>query len=122
MASDRNVRVGGVQISLAPCGRTADNRPAWTYMLVSPTFTHSASDLSGGVGAKHDRREMLVSLLSFLGACGEAYGAASRKHGLSFANISDDDNLNLFPLEVAAWAHQYSDELSILQCELEESK
>jgi hypothetical protein len=50
-----------------------------------------------------------------LDACGESYG-----YGLRTGQSGE--NADLFPEQVAEWAYQNSDELSMLACELEENK
>jgi hypothetical protein len=70
---------------------------------------------SGAMGG--NLQSGLESLLSFLGACAESYAYDIRRGG----DGTGGDNSDLFPLAVAEWAHQHSDELSMLACELSET-
>ena len=70
-----------------------------------PGLSYSDDDLQSGVGGG-SLQSGLESVLSFLGACVES-GA-------------DGDNTELFPANVREWAEQFSDEISMLACELEE--
>lgn len=77
-------------------------------------------DLSLGVGSFHEPLPKLIqsaleSLLSFLGAAAESYDYPRRTG-------RPGDNGELFPPAVAEWAYQNSDEIGLLQCELEEGK
>jgi hypothetical protein len=68
---------------------------------------------------------MMNSLLSFLGACGESYHYVSReshKNKKAFKEaLAQSENGSLFPQWIAEWASQNSDELGMLQCELDET-
>jgi hypothetical protein len=59
-----------------------------------------------------------ASMLAFLGACAEsrAYAARQRKDPM------DGENSGLFPANVGEWAESVSDELAMLQIEIEETK
>ncbi len=59
----------------------------------------------------------MESLLSFLGAAAESY----RFRGLDWDKIGPDDNATLFEKPVVEWAYQNSDEISILEYELQET-
>lgn len=65
-----------------------------------------------------DIRSAMESALAFLGASGESYASRIRRQE---TEIDPDGNEVLFPAPIPEWAHQYSDELSMLQLELEES-
>jgi hypothetical protein len=56
-----------------------------------------------------------VAILSFLSACAESRSYAERR-GLDAA---EGDNSSLFPENVGEWAQQMSDEISMLQMEIE---
>ncbi len=84
---------------------TADGQPDdWNY-----TNNDIQSGCQGG-----DLREGMLSLLSFLGAAGEAL-AYSDHHG------GPSENADLFPRHVSEWAAFNSDEISMAQLELEET-
>lgn len=57
----------------------------------------------------------LESLLCFLAACGESIAYGER------AGRGDGENADLFPRWVGEWARDNSDELSMLECELQEN-
>lgn len=102
------------EISIEAIGSTSDGRTRYRYFIDTPEFNHSGQNLKSGCGGG-SLQEGMESLLSFLGAAGEAYGYQMRTK-------RESDNSDLFPVNVMAWAYQNSDELSMLQCELEENK
>lgn len=59
----------------------------------------------------------LVSLLSFMSACGESYGYSIRK-GIP---LDESENGDLFPADVAKWCYMNQDELVMLSMEIEEN-
>lgn len=75
---------------------------------------HTGQDLKSGIGGGSLQQGM-VSLLSFLAACGESYGYKLRTG-------RDGENYDLFPPAIAEWAYQNSDELSTLEIDIEESE
>lgn len=97
------VKIGDVTLSIQDTGlRTPDNRTVYEYFIDGPGWTHSANDLKSGCGGG-TLQEGMESLLSFLGAAAESY--------------PDGENSDLFP----AWAHQNSDEITLLGIELKET-
>lgn len=115
------VRIGDAWISIKFNGATNDGRARYRYFIDLPDGTeHSANDLQSGCGGGSLQGGM-ESLLSFLGACAESvrYGTKYDKFG---DGTDDDSNADLFPATIAEWAYQNSDEISMLQCELEENK
>jgi hypothetical protein len=107
------VRVADSYISIEEAGSTSDGHTRYRYYIDTPTFEHSGSDLKSGVG-NGTLQIGLASLLSFLCACAEGYNSALRTR-------RQNDNGDLFPLQVAEWAYQNSDELAMLGCELDET-
>lgn len=76
---------------------------------------HLITDYHPGRGASIER--MFGDILSFLGACAE-----SRSYAESMRwNAMEGENSELFPENVGQWAQQMSDEIAMLQCEIEES-
>lgn len=109
------VCIGNATISIAEHGRSADNRPRYRYWIDRPNLpTYESADLSGGVGAPHNVREGMESLISFLGACAEsvAYGERSGRPG---------ENADLFPPEIGAWAAEHADDLAMMECDIQEN-
>lgn len=92
-----------------------EDRTTYAYNIRRPfrtgTLTETGRDLRTGVGKVGTAREMLGSLLSFLGAAAESY-AHSGPFDMS-------ENGDLFSAPIVEWAHQCSDELSMLQFEIE---
>lgn len=98
------VTVGDSVISIHPIGAER-----WEYWIDMPDGkSHHGDDLRG----RGDARAMMVSLLGFMGACGESYAYNMRtgKRG---------ENLDLFPPDVAEWCYLNNDELSVIADELD---
>lgn len=99
----------------AQCNAHGAPRFRWTVVLDSgPSW--AAEDLHGPrCGPEPSEREMLGTLLGFLGAalesrdCRENTGRAG-------------DNEDLFPAELLDWAAEHSDEVGMLACEFEEGE
>lgn len=102
--------MGFVWLYVEALPREADGRTRyrWTIDLHGKTRARSyaGSDLRSGCQGG-TVQEGFASLLSFLGAASESF--------------PDGENSGMFPRAVEAWAHQYSDELSMLACEVEEN-
>ena len=90
-----------------------------TAHLDTPTFEHTVSDFRVGpqhmVGDDDHIRACLGGLCSFLGACAESRAYAVHMGG----DEMDGENAKLFPPEVGEWAEQFSDEIGMIGCELE---
>ena len=109
------VRVGDATLSIHYGGMTHDGRRKYRYYIDrpdKPEFT--ADDIASGVGGG-TLQEGLRSLLSFLGACGSAVNWNEQGGGWR-----DSENSDLFPPEIAEWAAENSDDLSILSAYLDE--
>lgn len=95
------VRVGDATISIDFDGQTRDGRTRYRWFIdLDSGVDATGNDLCSGVGGG-SIQEGMASLLSFLSAC--------------------VDDADLFPPDVAAWAAQNSDELSLLAIELDET-
>jgi hypothetical protein len=109
------VRIGKAFISL-DCGpRNGEGRTVYRAFIDLPDGTeHEITDLRSGCGGG-GIQEGMASLLSFLDAAAKSYSYRLRtgKQG---------ENEDLFPLPVVQWAYQFSDEIGMLACELEEQK
>lgn len=105
----------GATVSVHRDGPDWEGRTAYTYEMVGVTsdgtFHHTGHDLRTGVGVDHGPGEMLATLLSFLTACAES---------ISWIPGGDGENADLFPRDVAEWAAQHYDELTMLALEIEE--
>lgn len=87
-------------------------RYQWTVDLPDgQSFT--GDDLQSGCGGG-TLQEGFESLLSFLSACAESL---NHRHGKE-----PGENADLFPPAVGHWALDNRDEISMLQCEIEEQK
>ena len=109
---------------LAPALRIADsNGTAWLtfdkgFVIDLPDGSeHPILDYQPGAGGR-DLPAMFGDILAFLGACAESRSYAERKG----KSAMDGENSSLFNEAVGAWAQQMSDELSMIQCEIEESE
>lgn len=65
-------------------------------------------EIGWGAGGFPGYAEAMSTLLSFLSACAESY--------------PDGENADLFPVPVAKWADQHSDELSMAEFDLSEGR
>jgi hypothetical protein len=100
------IRIGDDWISIEFDGES-QGRARYRYHIDFGKEYHQGNDLKSGVGGGSLQQGM-ASLLSFLSACAESYNCKG-------------ENYDLFPPHVAEWAYQNSDEISMLQCELEET-
>lgn len=102
-------------VSIDYSKRNGDSgRTRYVYTIDMPDGqTYSGSDLQSGCQGG-SLQEGLESLLAFLSGAGEAYSAAMRNRDL------DDWDSSYFPLNVAEWAYQVSDEIDMLRLDLAE--
>lgn len=107
-----------IQYSRRP-GREGRTRYQW-FIDLPDGREFAGDDLQSGC-CGGSLQNGLESLLSFLGAAAESYRYDMRKN-IHDSNRDGDSNSDLFPAPVVEWAYQNSDELSMLQCELEENK
>lgn len=108
----RILEINGAKVHVGRCGYTnGAGREVWEWYILLPDGTeHFAEDLSAGIGGASEK-EMLSTLLSFLGACAESWDENPEKRG---------ENAELFPEPVARWAAESDDEISCAQMDLEE--
>ena len=104
------VKVGTATISIEDRGYTSSGRTRWGYYIDLADREHEGNDMTSGVGGG-TLQEGMGSLLSFLGAAAESYNY----------NGMEGENSDLFPEWVTKWASENSDEISMLQCEIEET-
>lgn len=83
---------------------------SWRVEDVSGATLEEGADLR--CPSATDWRGPMCSLLSFLGAAGEAYGYAMRNPG------SDPENPRLFSEQLSEWAYQNAEELFRAEFEL----
>ena len=105
---EAGVKIGETFLSLTYSDRAGQEsrvRYRWTVDIAGTEYTDD--DLQSGNMRGQGLQSGFASLLSFLSAAAESY--------------PDGDNADLFPAPVVEWAHQYSDEISMLQCEVEEA-
>tara|TARA_Y100000034_G_scaffold104599_1_gene131251 strand:- start:310 stop:705 length:396 start_codon:yes stop_codon:yes gene_type:complete len=108
------IRIGSGFVSIDYSPREGDfGRTRYEYHIDGPDWDHTGDDLQSGCNGG-DLIGGLGSLLSFLGACGDA---------LDYEECTgcDSENSDLFPKHVAEWCSQNSDELSMASCEIQES-
>lgn len=101
-------RVGNSTLSIEYGGISADGRQEYTVHIDTPDWEYTFDDLRSGVGGG-SLQSGLESALSFFGAAAEAY------------NRPQSDNANIFPAHVMEWAYLNSDEINMLEYELEET-
>lgn len=114
------VKVGDAYISIEPTHRDDERRVVFRYFIDFPDGTEHADCVRSGVGAKPDVQNALATLLTFLGAAEESYAHRMRTDPTA-TEPDPDGNEGLFPPRVTEWAYQYSDEISMLGIELEET-
>lgn len=109
------VDVDGTWVTCAYSDSPGDaGRTRYRWAILWPDGSEdSGDDLQSGCQGG-DLTEGLKSLLCFLSACGESRAYAARTG-------SPGENADLFPERVALWAESNRDELSILECEIEEN-
>jgi hypothetical protein len=107
------LKIGDAFISLEYVGNE-ESRMVFKYYFDLTNYSHEAADLKSGMGGC-TLQEAFGTLLSFLSACGESYSYQQRTGRAG-------ENVDLFPLQVAEWAYQYSDELALLKDEIENSQ
>lgn len=111
---EAGIRIGSDWITIAYAGRAGDeSRTRYTYTILIDGKEYTAEDLQSGNG-RGGLQSGMESLLSFLGAAAESYGYSSRTG-------RESDNADLFPAWVSEWAHANSDEISMMQCQIEET-
>ena len=111
------VQIGNAFISLGNGPRNSEGRTEYGCFIDLPGYSHEVTDLRSGCQGG-DITEGMASLLSFLGAAADSYRCA----GCDWDRITEDDNATLFPREVVEWAYQNSDEIYMIQMEIEESE
>ena len=106
-------RIGNGFISLDIGGSASDGRTVYRAFIDVPGQPeYEVTDLRSGCQGG-SVQQGLESLLAFLGAAAESYSYRQR-------TIRTGENEDLFPPAVVAWAAENADEISMLQCELEE--
>ena len=110
------VKVGSATISISYSPRPGDDtalgqRTRYRYYIDLPDYEYAADDLQSGCGGG-TLQSGLESLLAFLSACGESYNYRGE----------EGENSDLFPLPLAQWCADHTDQLTLLQLELEETK
>lgn len=109
------LNIGKAFISMGRSARQKDGRTVYGCFIDLPDGTeHEVTDLRSGCQGGNTQ-DGFASLLSFLGAAAESYGYCQRT-GLK------GENEDLFPAPVVEWAYQNSDEISMLQMEIEETE
>ena len=110
------LQVGGAFISLDWSGRPGSDagrvRLRWYIDLADGQEFHD-DDLQSGA-CSFSWQSMFGALLDFLSAAGEGYR-------FRMSTGRESENEHLFPVAVVEWAYQYSDELSLLAWEIEET-
>lgn len=109
-------KVGGgcISIEYDRKRRGEGGRVRYHYYIDLPKgVEYTGNDLQSGASGG-TLQQGLESLVSFLEAAGEAY-----RYAMYLGR--DSENADMFPGNVNEWAYQNSDELSMLQIELQET-
>jgi hypothetical protein len=107
------ITIAGSEISIEYAGSTSDGRTRYRWFIdIGKEFT--GNDLKSGCQGG-GLQSGLESLLSFMEACGEAHRYAQRTG-------RPGENADLFPVPVAEWCYQHSNELGMARLEIEESE
>lgn len=85
-------------------------------LVIVVTLPDGTDVRSDRFSPRGDIREAMAAALSFLGASGESYGYRMRE---GESEPDPDGNEVLFPAPVPEWAYRFSDEISMMQFELE---
>lgn len=110
------VKVGKAFVSIAYAKRPGERgRTRFRYHIDIGKKSYTGDDLQSGMGSA-SLQGGLESLLAYLGAAGESYAYRLRRGGKE-----KGENEDLFEPKVVEWAYQHSDEISMLQMELEET-
>lgn len=107
-----SLAIGDGAISLEYIGESS-GRMTFRWYIDIPAGQFSAADLKSGMQGC-STQEMFGTLLSFLGAAAESYA-----YGMRTGNPGE--NADLFPAPVVEWAYQHSDEIGMVQSEIEDS-
>lgn len=108
------VRVGNAWISLDLGSITRDGRTRYKVWIDLPDGSeYEIDDLRSGVG-RGSVQDGMASLLGFLSAAAESYDYRQRTGRAG-------ENEDLFALAIVEWASANSDEISLLQLEIEET-
>ncbi len=94
--------------------QTDEGRMQYKYCIDTPKFEHEGNDLRSGVGSG-GIQEGMNDLLCFLLSDAEHYEYLQR-----MPEYDTDEDDYRFPANVAQWAFENQDELSMLQSEIEE--
>lgn len=114
-----SLEIGKATISLQAGQRNREGRTCFECWLDLPDGSeHQIENLRSGCQGGGVQKGF-ESLLSFLGAAAEAY---RYRMGTGGVRESESGNESLFSPPVVEWAYMHSDELAMLQIELEERK
>lgn len=107
-----SLKIGDGTLSLELVG-CQGNRMVYRWYIDIPAGEFSEADLrSGCQGCTY--QEMFGTLLTFLAAAAESLQYQKRTG-------CESENADLFPIPVVEWASAHSDEISMLQCDIEEN-
>jgi hypothetical protein len=90
----------------------SESRARYQWYIDTPTFKINRDTLQSGCGGG-TLQEGMASLLSLLGAAADAYAYEMRG--------GHSAHSDLFNEKINKWAYQHSDEISMIQVEIEET-
>ena len=108
------VKIGDGFVSIEYGEWTQDGRQGYTYYIDPLGPEEGFSDLSSGVGGG-SLQSGLESLLVFMSDAAEHYGYCMRQQ-------NSDEYQERFTYEIDEWCYQYEDEISMLDCEVEDGE
>jgi hypothetical protein len=110
------VKVGGAYISIEYCNSfLKSGRQYYNYCIDLGDKSLEVKNELSTARRQESLQRAMADLLSFLGAAAEAFDYKKRNPEL------DAENLDMFPGWVNKWAAKNEDELSMIQCEIEET-
>ena len=104
------IEIGGAVISMEISDITDEGRLVYHYFIDHPDFNYENADLKSGVG-NGSLQEGFASLLAFLASDAGKYQYSK----------SDENEYSFDSPSVVEWAYQNSDEIGMLQMEIEET-
>jgi hypothetical protein len=107
------VKVDGMEIGIDPTGETRGGKSEW-YWYVEPYGSCKRIAEGWDLAGRGDANEMMATLLTFLSAFGESVGYANRRR----VPLSETENGDLFPAELAEWAEANGEEFDMLSDEI----
>ena len=113
MTNAHSALIGDLGIVVSRDGFTGEGRAQFRYVITLKDSQHyeMGNDLHSGVGQNPTAREMLATLLSFLGAYGDAYRA----------NMAPSDDYADIPAWLQEACYMNADEIAMTELEMSDT-